>query len=112
MRELRIPNTRSMKKLLVKPVLSVFLAAGLLSSCVSTKKYEAALAENRSLVVLQDELNRQKAELENERAALQGDKERLAQEKADLARSEERRVGKECRSRQGPYHVRENWSHG
>lgn len=75
-----------MKKLLVKPVLSVFLAAGLLSSCVSTKKYEAALAENRSLVVLQDELNRQKAELENERAALQADKERLAQEKADLAK--------------------------
>ncbi len=57
-----------------------------MSSCVSTKKYESALAENRSMVVLQDELNRQKAELENERAALQSDKERLAREKADLAK--------------------------
>ncbi len=58
---------------------------GVLGSCVSSKKYKAALAENRSLVVLQDELTRQKAELESERARLQQDKERLNQEKADLA---------------------------
>ncbi|MGV3540147.1 MAG: OmpA family protein [Rufibacter sp.] len=73
-----------MKKKFLTPVLSAVVAMGLLSSCVSTKKYEAALAENRSLVVLQDELNRQKAELESERARLQQDKERLNQEKADL----------------------------
>ncbi|MBA9075742.1 MULTISPECIES: OmpA/MotB family protein [Rufibacter] len=73
-----------MKKNLITPVLSAVLAMGLLGSCVSTKKYEAALAENRSLVVLQDELNRQKAELESERARLQQDKERLNQEKAEL----------------------------
>ncbi len=63
-----------------------FLSVGALSSCVSTKKYEAALAENKSLVVLQDELSRQKAELEAERGRLQADRDRLTQEKSDLAK--------------------------
>ncbi|WP_345169558.1 OmpA/MotB family protein [Nibribacter koreensis] len=75
-----------MKKSLLTPALSAVLALGLMSSCVSTKKYEAALAENRSLVVLQDELNRQKLELESERAKLREDRDRLTQEKEDLAK--------------------------
>jgi chemotaxis protein MotB len=74
-----------MKKRFLAPVLSATIALGLLGSCVSSKKYEAALAENRSLVVLQDELSKQKAELESERARLQQDKERLNKEKAELA---------------------------
>ncbi|QHL87137.1 OmpA family protein [Nibribacter ruber] len=75
-----------MKKSLLSTALPALLALGLMSSCVSTKKYEAALAENRSLVVLQDELNRQKLELESERAKLREDRDRLTQEKEDLAK--------------------------
>ncbi|AMM50106.1 cell envelope biogenesis protein OmpA [Rufibacter sp. DG15C] len=75
-----------MKKSIITPALSAILALGFMSSCVSTKKYEAALAENRSLVVLQDELNRQKLELESERAKLREDRDRLTQEKEDLAK--------------------------
>ncbi|MFC6997857.1 OmpA/MotB family protein [Rufibacter roseus] len=75
-----------MKTKILTPVFAAFITLGLLGSCVSTKKYEAALAENRSLVVLQDELNRQKAELEAEQARLQTERDRLTQEKADLAK--------------------------
>ncbi|WP_207435834.1 OmpA family protein [Sabulibacter ruber] len=74
-----------MKNRLFTQAMAACVAVGVLGSCVSSKKYKAALAENRSLVVLQDELTRQKAELESERARLQQDKERLNQEKADLA---------------------------
>lgn len=66
----------------VKASIFFFLLAGSIgiSSCVSSKKYEQALAVNQELQANRDELARDKAALEQEKAA-------LAREKATTERS-------------------------
>ena len=49
-------------------------------------------------------LDKRNLEIELERKAIETEKSKLEFEKEIALRSEERRVGKECRSRWSPYH--------
>src|SRR6267143_5292276 len=65
------------------------------------------LARDEELAASAASLSRQRTEQERERSRIAGDLERARSsvaETARIARSEERRVGKECRSRWSPYH--------
>jgi chemotaxis protein MotB len=73
-----------MKKL-SKPIFYVLLAGGVsLSSCVSSKKYQALQAQNQQLQASRDALSQDKASLEQIKAALEQEKAALEKEKAAL----------------------------
>ena len=78
----------------IKPELDALLEE-IKQKNVSLKEQEEAVQ------ILQNQLSQAKQVLEQ--IKIDGEQARLAEQKA-LVRSEERRVGKECRSRWSPYH--------